>query len=256
MYYGARYYDPSIGLFVMADRLTQNARDPQLLNPYSYVRNNPYKFIDPDGRTVFLASKGLESFPVSTKEKASHTYLVVTPDNPEEFGGYYEDYAESFTLGGTTESGLPWGNLIIVKDQPTDKSPGDRYIDSVEVPRPEEMTDTEFIKAVIDLYEDYQSVDEKVKYGPFALRRDNSNVVTTSLLMGAGIPKTFFSSINTLGNPVGLGKENKVISGLSGFSRSQIYTLASGGSVKRAGSTYTTVPGYNGIVKITPKSKK
>jgi len=48
-YYGARYYDPVIGRFISADLLTPDASDPQSLNRYSYVVNNPLKFADPSG---------------------------------------------------------------------------------------------------------------------------------------------------------------------------------------------------------------
>jgi RHS repeat-associated protein len=49
-YYGARYYDPQIGRFITRDVKVMNPRDPQGLNKYSYCRNNPLVFIDPDGR--------------------------------------------------------------------------------------------------------------------------------------------------------------------------------------------------------------
>ncbi|MBS3097301.1 hypothetical protein J4209_00735 [Candidatus Woesearchaeota archaeon] len=40
------------GKFTQPDTLIQNVYDPQQLNRYSFERNNPYKFIDPDGREV------------------------------------------------------------------------------------------------------------------------------------------------------------------------------------------------------------
>ena len=52
MYYGARYYDPSMGLFVQGDPEIQNIYDPQFLNHYTYVRNNPYVLVDPDGKNA------------------------------------------------------------------------------------------------------------------------------------------------------------------------------------------------------------
>ena len=55
MYYGARYYMPVFGIWTSADPVIQNVYDPQLLNHYAYVRNNPYKLIDPDGKEVIVA---------------------------------------------------------------------------------------------------------------------------------------------------------------------------------------------------------
>ncbi len=40
-YYGARYYDPALGRFTTPDSIVQNLYDPQMLNRYAYVRNNP-----------------------------------------------------------------------------------------------------------------------------------------------------------------------------------------------------------------------
>ncbi|WP_052890442.1 RHS repeat-associated core domain-containing protein [Thermogemmatispora carboxidivorans] len=45
-YYGARYYDPQVGLFLSADPVQGNA---QGLNPYAYVAGNPETFNDPTG---------------------------------------------------------------------------------------------------------------------------------------------------------------------------------------------------------------
>jgi RHS repeat-associated protein len=47
--YDARLYDPMIGRFVSADSIVPDLYDPQLLNRYAYVKNNPLKYIDPDG---------------------------------------------------------------------------------------------------------------------------------------------------------------------------------------------------------------
>ena len=52
MYYGARYYSPILGRFTQPDTLLQNVYDPQLLNRYSYARNNPLKYTDPSGHAI------------------------------------------------------------------------------------------------------------------------------------------------------------------------------------------------------------
>jgi RHS repeat-associated protein len=48
-YYGARYYDPTLGRFITADPTIQHPADPQDFNRYAYARNNPIVYNDPTG---------------------------------------------------------------------------------------------------------------------------------------------------------------------------------------------------------------
>ncbi len=50
--YRARYYDPALGRFVQPDTVVPNPADPQSLNRFTYVRNNPLRFTDPTGHCV------------------------------------------------------------------------------------------------------------------------------------------------------------------------------------------------------------
>ncbi|RMD64559.1 DUF2380 domain-containing protein, partial [Candidatus Parcubacteria bacterium] len=52
-FYRARYYDPALGRFVQPDTIVPNPSNPQDLNRYSYVRNNPVRYTDPTGRYIF-----------------------------------------------------------------------------------------------------------------------------------------------------------------------------------------------------------
>jgi RHS repeat-associated protein len=49
MDYNARYYDPGLGRFVSADTVVPELGNPQALNRYAYVTNNPIRFVDPTG---------------------------------------------------------------------------------------------------------------------------------------------------------------------------------------------------------------
>jgi RHS repeat-associated protein len=44
-----RYYDPSMGRFISPDFLIGDLTNPQTLNPYIFVLNNPISYIDPNG---------------------------------------------------------------------------------------------------------------------------------------------------------------------------------------------------------------
>ncbi len=49
LFYNARFYDPAIGRFVSADSIVPKPTNPQSLNRYSYVKNNPVGLTDPTG---------------------------------------------------------------------------------------------------------------------------------------------------------------------------------------------------------------
>ncbi len=49
LYYGARYYDPAVGRFLSPDSIGTNLTNPQSLNRYAYVGNNPLNHTDPTG---------------------------------------------------------------------------------------------------------------------------------------------------------------------------------------------------------------
>jgi RHS repeat-associated protein len=54
-YFGARYYGSGMGRFTSTDPFTVTAArmtDPQQLNSYAYVRNNPLRHIDPTGMVI------------------------------------------------------------------------------------------------------------------------------------------------------------------------------------------------------------
>jgi RHS repeat-associated protein len=50
VYAGARYYDPTIGRFLAIDPVGVKADNLHSFNRYAYANNNPYRYIDPDGR--------------------------------------------------------------------------------------------------------------------------------------------------------------------------------------------------------------
>jgi len=58
-YFGARYYGSKIGRFTTVDPVynwTANLLDPQRWNRYAYGRNNPLRYVDPDGKDPVTAA--------------------------------------------------------------------------------------------------------------------------------------------------------------------------------------------------------
>ena len=57
MFYNARYYDPLLRRFISPDTIVPDPGDPQSLNRYSYVRNNPVNRADPSGHFDYATPK-------------------------------------------------------------------------------------------------------------------------------------------------------------------------------------------------------
>jgi RHS repeat-associated protein len=109
-YYGARYYDSSIGRFVSVDPWGGDITDPQSLNKYSYVQNNPVKYIDPTGEERLTVIIELPS-PNSTsklgrKGMTGHTGIAV--------GNEYYDYGPKDGKGTSLigYKGQPWWDTM------------------------------------------------------------------------------------------------------------------------------------------------
>jgi len=60
-YMQTRYYDPLIGRFYGNDQIGFTESNPSFtFNRYAYVNNNPYKFVDPDGRAAVSAEGNIQ----------------------------------------------------------------------------------------------------------------------------------------------------------------------------------------------------
>ena len=69
-YYGARYYEPRLSLWISTDPLQEKYPN---ISSYCYTANNPIKFIDSDGRKLLFASGTTEAF--KQKFRAAIMYL-------------------------------------------------------------------------------------------------------------------------------------------------------------------------------------
>ena len=90
-YFGARYDGSKIGRFTTVDpasTIKENVLDPQRWNRYAYARNNPLRYVDPDGQdwieytgqklTWYGGSIGDHSAPSETPSRfADTTWQIV-----------------------------------------------------------------------------------------------------------------------------------------------------------------------------------
>ena len=74
-YYGARYLNPSIALWLSTDPLQEKYPG---MSPYNYCAGNPVKLVDPDGRVVWVVpiiAKGVGEFFVGYAAYKIYDYL-------------------------------------------------------------------------------------------------------------------------------------------------------------------------------------
>ncbi|MDP3092209.1 MAG: SpvB/TcaC N-terminal domain-containing protein [Nitrospira sp.] len=75
--YHARLYDPVLGRFISADTLVPNPGDPQSLNRYSYVMNNPVNFTDPTGNYTVDQVKNLPNIELTLTDWNKNQFLDI-----------------------------------------------------------------------------------------------------------------------------------------------------------------------------------
>ncbi|MCR9155590.1 MAG: RHS repeat-associated core domain-containing protein, partial [Bacteroidetes bacterium] len=76
-YYGARYYDPKISVWLSVDPLATNY---PYISPYNFVENNPLKFVDPTGMGPEVYIKGPDA-DQATQELQKKTNLTLSRDS-------------------------------------------------------------------------------------------------------------------------------------------------------------------------------
>ncbi len=74
--YIARRYDPVLGRFIQPDTIVPDPGDPQSLNRYAYVLNNPIRFIDPSGYDPLDAAWREEFYSVHGREPTAEDMLI------------------------------------------------------------------------------------------------------------------------------------------------------------------------------------
>ena len=120
-YFGARYYNLRLGRWITPEpRCHPNnlkLKDPQSLNPYSYCRNNPLAFVDPDGQTWRRVGT---NEPIKTvQELVDLTVLTALAAQKGErpMLPFYFDPSTEYHIG--PRGVLPVSNFIYGKEQKT-----------------------------------------------------------------------------------------------------------------------------------------
>ena len=84
-YFLARYYSGPLGRFLSPDApfADQFESDPQSWNLYSYVRNNPLRFVDPTGNITFCATEDDPNCTPSDDPEGYRVVVTVTEKDPD-----------------------------------------------------------------------------------------------------------------------------------------------------------------------------
>ena len=80
-YYGARYYNSHIRRFTQPDLTLPDPYDPQQLNRYAYVRNNPLKYVDPSGNNPLLIIAAVIAAGYIYQQSAQPAYAPASVNN-------------------------------------------------------------------------------------------------------------------------------------------------------------------------------
>jgi len=75
LFYNARYYDPLNGRFISPDSIVPNPANPQDLNRYSYVQNNPVTYTDPTGNCLWIPLSGDSACPGGSAARTTGAWL-------------------------------------------------------------------------------------------------------------------------------------------------------------------------------------
>ena len=124
-YLRARWYDPSIGRFVNEDTYEGELGNPLTLNLYTYVQNNPLKYIDPSGNRYIPSEMNsiLEATMkiTSTESKAySYAYNLLS----REYADVYDNNRFNYLFGLLTQTSAyknsagnaDWARAELAKD--------------------------------------------------------------------------------------------------------------------------------------------
>ena len=187
--YGARQYNPVTARWDRMDPLCEKYYN---ISPYAYCGGNPVRYVDPDGRKVYVfAMKLPSSYPAIRNSAATHTFTVVKTAD----GSIYR-FAYGPKGDGVIHS-ISGMAPIVECDYNQDKLAVDNYfskgMDSntknvISVNVPEGMTESEFDNAVINSAMEFRG-NQNVMYRiiPIGESEGNCNSSTTTLLKNSGI---------------------------------------------------------------------
>ncbi len=184
--FGARDYDPMAGRWMAKDPIGFQSGQA---NFYLYAFGDPVNLLDPTGLKVYVGQH--PAFLNVSGNPFNHVTIVLRPDNPSDFADhplFKGSGGTEATLGGQAfgpgSNGQVFGNLQSAPNYPGDNP--NNLSDLTEVCRPAGMSDTDFIKALIEAADAYGN---DLPYAPFPAKGTgyhNSNGYVAGVISAAG----------------------------------------------------------------------
>jgi RHS repeat-associated protein len=100
IYMQQRYYDPYAGRFLSTDPVLTDVNTGSAFNRYIYANNNPYKYVDPDGRQIALSPQLAVPIVILVAYKISQDPVAAA------IGNRIVEAVSSFVPGQTTTAPL------------------------------------------------------------------------------------------------------------------------------------------------------
>ena len=163
------------------------------ISPYAYCLNNPVKYVDPDGKAVYLFATALPTTDGTTKSGvpfATHTFIVVRGNDNV---NHYYAYGGENGMTGKLMKAEYQQDIQVYKDQAAGKTnPNQKAV--IEMPIPEGMTSEQFDKKVIGTAESFGN-NKGIEYNVTALGETtgNCNSSTSTILSKSGVSEKTLS---------------------------------------------------------------
>ena len=205
--YGHRQYDPIVPMFTQTDPMAEKYYN---VSPYVYCLGNPVKYVDLDGKKVYVFVTKLPSpSSVIRDSGATHTFTVVKTNDGQIYRFAYGPAVDGFahSISGTTP--------ITERNYSQDRIAVDNYFTTgmdenikevIPVNVPKKMSESQFDNAVINSAKEFHG-NKTIKYRIVPLRESegNCNSSTTSLLKNAGVDDKEIDRIGTNISGISIG---------------------------------------------------
>ena len=189
--YGARWYDPATLRWNGVDKLAEKYTP---VSPYTFCLNNPIRYIDPDGKKVYLYATTL---PGTNIPFATHTFIVIT-DNKDNVKKYFAFGSEYDGIKGATGGRL----MQRIYNQDIDVYNGndtEHLKAKIPISTPANMKDEEFENRISEVAESFGN-NESITYMfiPIKETQGNCNTSSSTILLKSGLSPKDLENLNKL----------------------------------------------------------